>query len=199
MGSIPGQRVKIPHALWPKQTNKQTKTKNNVKQKQYCNKFNKDFTNDPHQKKKIFKKTKRRESRQGPRGEVREVGGGAAGRKSRLALHQPFSLGLTEGRRGIGLLIQTIKGPGLAYICVLHRLGTQSLRGPANLGKATIRKKPSGLPEHPRGSPPSLWRQSVCAWEWNHGRLPGGGTVEAVSWRISIPERQRYTAEQTGA
>ena len=31
------------------------KTKN-MKQKQYCNKFNKDFKNGPHQKKKILKK-----------------------------------------------------------------------------------------------------------------------------------------------
>ena len=34
-GSIPGQGVKIPHALGPKNQN--------IKQKQYCNKFNKDF------------------------------------------------------------------------------------------------------------------------------------------------------------
>ena len=34
-GSIPGQGAKIPHALGPK--------KQNVRQKQYCNKFNKDF------------------------------------------------------------------------------------------------------------------------------------------------------------
>ena len=33
-GSLPGQEAKIPHALWPK--------KQNVKQKQYWNKFNKD-------------------------------------------------------------------------------------------------------------------------------------------------------------
>ena len=32
-GSIPGQGAKIPHAPQPK----------NIKQKQYCNKFNKDF------------------------------------------------------------------------------------------------------------------------------------------------------------
>ena len=43
-GSIPGQGAKIPHALWPKNQN--------IKQKQYCNKFNKDFKNGPHQKKK---------------------------------------------------------------------------------------------------------------------------------------------------
>ena len=34
-GSIPGGRAKIPHALQPKNQN--------IKQKQYCNKFNKDF------------------------------------------------------------------------------------------------------------------------------------------------------------
>ena len=51
--SIPGERAKIPHTSWQK-TNKQT----NIKQKQYCNKFNKDFKNSPHQKKKksLFKK-----------------------------------------------------------------------------------------------------------------------------------------------
>ena len=31
---------------------KKKKTHQNIKQKQYCNKFNKDFKNDPHQKKK---------------------------------------------------------------------------------------------------------------------------------------------------
>ena len=34
-GSIPGQGAKIPHTTWP--INK------NIKQKEYCNKFNKDF------------------------------------------------------------------------------------------------------------------------------------------------------------
>ena len=34
-GSIPDQRAKIPHVLWPK--------KQNIKQKQYCKKFNKDL------------------------------------------------------------------------------------------------------------------------------------------------------------
>ena len=43
-GSIPGQGTKIPHASWLKNQN--------IKQKQYCNKFNKDFKNGPHQKKK---------------------------------------------------------------------------------------------------------------------------------------------------
>ena len=40
-GSIPGQEAKIPHASQPKNQN--------IKQKQYCNKFNKDFKNGPHQ------------------------------------------------------------------------------------------------------------------------------------------------------
>ena len=44
VGLIPGWGTKIPHGSWPK--------KQNIKQKQYCNKFNKDFLNGPH--KKIF-------------------------------------------------------------------------------------------------------------------------------------------------
>ena len=39
-GSIPGQGAKIPHASGPKNQN--------IKLKQYCNKFNKDFKNGPH-------------------------------------------------------------------------------------------------------------------------------------------------------
>ena len=39
-GSIPGWGAKIPHAPWSKIEN--------TKQKQYCNKFNKDFKNGPH-------------------------------------------------------------------------------------------------------------------------------------------------------
>ena len=42
VGLIPGQGDKIPHGLQPKNQN--------IKQKQYCNKFNKDFENGPHQK-----------------------------------------------------------------------------------------------------------------------------------------------------
>ena len=42
-GSIPGWGARIPHASRPKNQN--------IKQKQYCNKFNKDFKNGPHQKK----------------------------------------------------------------------------------------------------------------------------------------------------
>ena len=34
-GSIPGQGAKTPHASWP--------LNQNIKQKQYCNKFHKDF------------------------------------------------------------------------------------------------------------------------------------------------------------
>ena len=44
-GLIPGQRAKVPHA------------NQNIKQKQYCNKFNKDFKNGPHQK-NLYKKKK---------------------------------------------------------------------------------------------------------------------------------------------
>ena len=44
VGSIPDRGAKIPHASWPK--------KQNIKQKQYCNKFNKDFKNGPHPKNK---------------------------------------------------------------------------------------------------------------------------------------------------
>ena len=44
VGSIPGQGAKITHASQPKNQN--------IKQKQYGNKFNKDFKNGPHQKKK---------------------------------------------------------------------------------------------------------------------------------------------------
>ena len=47
-GLIPGQGTKIPHASQPK--NQYTK------QKQYCNIFNKDFKNSPHQKKKSLEK-----------------------------------------------------------------------------------------------------------------------------------------------
>ena len=42
-GFDPSQGAKIPHASQPKNQN--------IKQKQYCNKFNKDFKNGPHQKK----------------------------------------------------------------------------------------------------------------------------------------------------
>ena len=46
MSLIPGQGVKIPHASWPK------KKKKKIKQKQHCKKFNKDFKNGSHLKKK---------------------------------------------------------------------------------------------------------------------------------------------------
>ena len=42
VGSIPVRGAKILHASQPKNQN--------IKQKQYCNKFNKDFKNGPHQK-----------------------------------------------------------------------------------------------------------------------------------------------------
>ena len=44
VGLNPGQEAKIPHTLRPKTQN--------IKQKQYCNKFNEDFKNGPHQKKR---------------------------------------------------------------------------------------------------------------------------------------------------
>ena len=50
-GSILGQGTKILHALWPRNQNIKKK------QKQYCNKFNKDCKNCLHQK-KVFKKIK---------------------------------------------------------------------------------------------------------------------------------------------
>jgi len=49
VGSIPGQGAEIPHASQPKNIKKKRKEK----QKQYCNKFNKDFKNGPHQKKSL--------------------------------------------------------------------------------------------------------------------------------------------------
>ena len=45
--SIPGQGTKFLHASWPKNQN--------VKQKQYCNKFNKGYKNGPHFLKKSLK------------------------------------------------------------------------------------------------------------------------------------------------
>ena len=45
------QRAKIPHALQPRNQN--------IKQKQFCNKFNKDFKNGPHPEKKNLKKKKK--------------------------------------------------------------------------------------------------------------------------------------------
>ena len=50
-GLIPGWRAKIPHGSQPK-----SKTKPNIRQKQYCKKFNKDFKNGPHQKRETHTK-----------------------------------------------------------------------------------------------------------------------------------------------
>ena len=49
-GLICGRGAKSPHASWQK------KKKQNIKQKQYCDKFNKYFKNCPYRKKKILKK-----------------------------------------------------------------------------------------------------------------------------------------------
>ena len=46
VGLILRQGAKIPHDSQPKNKN--------IKQKQYCNKFNEDFKNGPHPKKKNF-------------------------------------------------------------------------------------------------------------------------------------------------
>ena len=43
MGLSPGRRTKVSYSSESKSQN--------IKQKQYCNKINKDFKNDPHQKK----------------------------------------------------------------------------------------------------------------------------------------------------
>ena len=50
---IPGQGAKMPHAWWPKNQN--------IKQKQYYNKFNKDFKNGPYQKERKKNKEGRKE------------------------------------------------------------------------------------------------------------------------------------------
>ena len=50
VGSIPRQRAKIPQASCPENQN--------IRQRQYCNKFNKDLKNGPHQKKKRILKNK---------------------------------------------------------------------------------------------------------------------------------------------
>ena len=61
VGSIPGQEAKIPHASWPKNQN--------IKQKQYCSKFSKDFKNGPLQK--ILKKKKDGQVLKGKKDKVR--------------------------------------------------------------------------------------------------------------------------------
>ena len=48
-GSISGRGARTPHASQPENQN--------IKQKKYCNKFNKDFKNGPHQKSLKKKKT----------------------------------------------------------------------------------------------------------------------------------------------
>ena len=61
-GLIPGRGANIPHALGQKTKNIKQKQycnkinkdfKKNIKQKLYCIKFNKDFKNGPHQKKSL--------------------------------------------------------------------------------------------------------------------------------------------------
>ena len=45
-GSIPGWAAKTPHASRPKYQN--------IKEKQYCHRFNKDFQNGPYQKNYLY-------------------------------------------------------------------------------------------------------------------------------------------------
>ena len=49
-GLIPSREVKTPYASQP--------GNQNIKQKQYCNKFNKSFRNGPRQKENILRKSK---------------------------------------------------------------------------------------------------------------------------------------------
>ena len=55
VGSIPGRGANVPHASQPKNQN--------IKQKQYCNKFNKDFKRMVHIKKKSLGKKKKKRKR----------------------------------------------------------------------------------------------------------------------------------------
>ena len=57
VSSIPSQRPNIPHTSWPEIQS--------IKQKQYCNKFNKNFKNGPH-----FKKSKKKNTMCGPCGDL---------------------------------------------------------------------------------------------------------------------------------
>ena len=52
-GSVPSQETTIPHASWPKKSK-------HKKQKQYCNKFNKEFKNGLHEKSLKREKEKKR-------------------------------------------------------------------------------------------------------------------------------------------
>ena len=59
-GSIPGWEAKVPHAQVPK--------KQNIKQKQYCNRFNKNLKTGTHQKQKSLKKNMREKDNGGKNG-----------------------------------------------------------------------------------------------------------------------------------
>ena len=73
-GWIPGPGTKIPHLSWP---NKQK----NLKHKECCNKFNKDFKNGSHYKNKVLKKI--------PQNEEKEMGGV---NKHYLCYHQSWTM-----------------------------------------------------------------------------------------------------------
>ena len=51
MGLIPGWGAEILHASWPSSL----QINQNIKQKQHCNRLNKDLKNGPHQRKKSLK------------------------------------------------------------------------------------------------------------------------------------------------
>ena len=59
VGLIPGGRAKIPHASWPK---KRKEKNQNIKQKRYCNKFNKDLKKMVNIKKKPLEKKRKKEN-----------------------------------------------------------------------------------------------------------------------------------------
>ena len=71
-GSIPGQEAKIPHAVQAK--------KQNIKQKQHCNRFDKHFNNGLHKKKKPpLKKTNKQKQTNGITEDVPCTAGNPAG------------------------------------------------------------------------------------------------------------------------
>ena len=62
--SIPGCGSGITHTSQPKKTNKQTKKKKNIKQEQYCHKFNKEFEKKMVHIKKSLKNGNKRHQKQ---------------------------------------------------------------------------------------------------------------------------------------
>ena len=110
-GSIPGQGAKIPHALQPKNQN--------IKHKQYCNKFNKHFKNSP--RKKTLKKKKNKNVKDLDSGKRRkEIGNGD--RKERIRSQMCVQWNEEAGRNaGFGNQKICIQSPALPLPC-LHDL-----------------------------------------------------------------------------